>query len=258
MQRSNYKKTQKKQKKDRQHKSHDRKRVERRAKAEGIRRRRDAFPRYKIINIDETPPRLIEAIHDAMQEIPLAPEFTEEKLKDLNVAKHRGFYQTDYGPQNWERWLGELIYRELHARVKPALLRRCDVLCVATSERAAPIQLEVRHLESVKGFVACSPMRPTIDLPSGSYTVAFNLRDDDHFIRRLEERTVVNPAVDACKGHVFLSLYRWQYFDPVQLPDGQYAARFWNWCDPQTPLAEVWHDLLGEQARITGPMTRGA
>ena len=258
MRRSNYKKIQKRQKKDRRHKLHERKQLERRAKADDIQRRQNAFPKYTIKNIDEAPPRLIEAVHEAMQAIPLAPELTDEKLNDLKVAKDRGFSQTDFGLFTWASWLGELIYRELQSRLQPALLRRCDVQCVPTGDRAAPILLEVRHLESVKGFVACSPLRPTIDLPSGSYTVAFNLRDDDHFIRRLEERTVAVPAAYACKGQVFLSLYRWQFFDPIVLPNGQYAARLWNWCDPQIALAEVWRDLLGEQARVTGSMVRGA
>ncbi len=134
------------------------------------------------------------------------------------------------------------------------LLRRIDVQVMAPPDTRSHVKIEIRVLESVKGFVACSPSKPKVMLSNGEFIVAFNLKDDDHFIRRLEERTVVFPDHYFSKGQVFACLYRWKRFDTITLPSGQSAIRLWNWCDPKIPIGSLWKELLGAKTKIVDMM----
>jgi hypothetical protein len=129
-------------------------------------------------------------------------------------------------------------------------LRWHDIQVVPLKVSRSEVRLDIWSLKWVRPFVACSPKEYLVDLNGERYKVAFNLRDDDHFIRRLEERTIVSPSNYNAKGQLFAFLYRWQWFDPIELPNGQWAARLWNWCDPKIPMAELWAELLGPTANI--------
>gem|GEM_PF-6994107 len=209
------------------------------------------LPTYQIIECDPAPERVVQSIQDAWKRIALAPELRGEKLEDLATAKKQGFYCSYYGPFNWANWLGTFLFRELVRDITPVVLRRVDVEVIATADLCSHVEIRIRVLEFVKGFIACSPSKPKVTLPNGEFVVAFNLRDDDHFIRRLEERTVVEPEHYLSKGQVFACLYRWKLFDPVILPSGQPAIRLWNWCDPKVPVGSFWKELLGSEIRIS-------
>lgn len=209
------------------------------------------LPTYSIIELDTAPERVVEAIQDAWKRIAQAPELRGSKLEDLATAKKQGFYRSKYGPFNWVMWLGTFLFRELVRDISPVILRRIDVQVAESPSARSHVTIEIRVLESVKGFVACSPSKPKVTLPNGEFVVAFNLRDDDHFIRRLEERTVDEPDHYLSKGQVFACLYRWKLFDPVNLPSGQPALRLWNWCDPKVPVGSLWKELLGSEIRIS-------
>jgi hypothetical protein len=209
------------------------------------------LPTYSIVEIDPAPERVVVAIQDAWKRIAQAPELRGEKLEDLATAKKHGFYQSKYGPFNWVTWLGTFLFRDLVREIAPAVLRRIDVQVAETASPHSHVKIEIRVLESVKGFIACSPSRPKVTLANEEFVVAFNLRDDDHFIRRLEERTVVEPDHYLSKGQVFACLYRWKLFDPITLPSGQPALRLWNWCDPRVPVGSLWNELLGPHIRTS-------
>ncbi len=213
---------------------------------------KEAFlPTYSIVELDPAPDRVVGAIKDAWIRIAQAPELRGEKLEDLKTAKKQGLYRSKYGPFNWVTWLGTFLFRELVRDISPVVLRRVDVEVIATDDLRSHVEIRIRALESVKGFIACSPSKPKVTLPNGEFVVAFNLRDDDHFIRRLEERTVVYPEHYLSKGQVFACLYRWKLFDPIILPSGQPALRLWNWCDPKVPVGSLWKEFLGSEIKIS-------
>ena len=209
------------------------------------------LPTFSIVEVDPAPERIVGAIQDAWKRIARVPELRGEKLEDLATVKKHGFYGSKYGPFNWVTWLGTFLFRELVRDISPAILRRVDVQVVAAPDPRSHVKIEIRVLESVKGFIACSPFKPKVTLPNGEYVAAFNLRDDDHFIRRLEERTVVYPEHYLSKGQVFACLYRWKLFDPIILPSRQTALRLWNWCDPKIPVGSLWKEFLGSEIRIS-------
>lgn len=208
------------------------------------------LPTFSIGEINPAPEQVLGAIRDAWKRISQAPELCGDKLEDLTTARKYGFYRSKYGPLNWGAWLGTCLFRELVVEVPPVVLRRIDVQVIATPDPRSHVTIEIRVLESVKGFIVCSPFKPKVTLPHGDFVVAFSLRDDDHFIRRLEERTVVHPEHYLSKGQVFACLYRWKLFDPVVLPSGQAALRLWNWCDPKTPVGSLWREFLGPEIRV--------
>lgn len=202
------------------------------------------FPTHEIVEIDEAPIEVRDAVNEAIARVPLANELSGAKLEDLHLARTVGFFGSEYGPLNWSRWLGELLHRELRQMLPISSFRRCDVDVVATASPTSHIRIEIRCLKRLKDFCVCAPSGPTIELPAGPFRVAYSLRNNDHFITRIEERTAVAPESYYGKAMVFACLYRWQYFDPTLLPNGQQAARLWNWCDPTIPCGALWKALL--------------
>ena len=239
-----------KQKKKRERDSKKREHERHREISAAITAKEAILPTFQIIELDPAPVRVVEAIQEAWKRISKAPELQGEKLEDLATAKNQGFFRSKYGPFSWATWLGTFLYRELVRDVAPAILRRVDVEVIATSDPCSHVKINIRVLEYVKGFIACSPSKPKVKLPHGEFVVAFNLRDDEHFIRRLEERTAFSEHY-LSKGQVFACLYRWRLFDPIILPSGQPALRLWNWCDPKVPVGSLWKELLGSEIRIS-------
>lgn len=224
--------------------------VKERQRKVSLQKRRDEaalvrrWPTFEIRFLDEKNKKVGEAISAAWHLAAENQHLLGDKADDLATASRNGFYKTEFGPYNWGGWLSELLYHQLKTLLPDHTLRRHDVQVQATQLSRGHVRIETKSLKSVAPFVACSPKCPQIQIDGKSYVAAFNLRDDDHFIRRLEERTVVDPGHDRGKGQVFGCLYHWQYFDPVQLANGQWAARLWNWCDPKIPLAEIWSQLI--------------
>lgn len=214
------------------------------------------LPTYEIKLHDVADPRIVDAVHAAWKRIIDAPELTGKKFDDLKKAKTLGFGKSEYGSFLWGVWLGNFLLRELAKDFEPATLRRIDVDVVPTSRNQSHVLLDIRSLERVKGFVACSPKKPTIKLPGGEFVVAYNLGKDDHFISRFEERAVVDPNDYDDKGKIFSNLYRRTYFDPIQLPDKQWAARLWDFCNVLQPIGELWKELLGDSVRVTTTFQR--
>ncbi len=209
-----------------------------------------ALPNYTIENNDGASQRVIDAIQDAMGMLTKAPEFSAKHICDLETAKALGFYKTERGPYWWSMNLGYILHRILAEMLDVATRRRINVDLHCGLDRPGTIRVEIQQLRQVKRNIFCSPKLPTIKLPSGENIVAYYFFDDDHFVRRLEERTVAAPDHYLSKGQVFACLYRWQYFDPVRLPNGQYAARLWNWCDPKLDIGELWMELAGPDKEV--------
>lgn len=256
MSKSEQKRVERKQKKKRAHdqRKHEwelrRRTSTSQAKVESI------WPTFEVICIDQVSDRVIEAVNSAWKRAALSKELQGEMLVDLQKANKFGFLQSRYRPIGWSMIFGRLIYSELQKILEPVILRRIDVEVHAPVQNFNPVLLKVRELDFVEPFVACSPKQPKIRIGDEEFVVAFNLRDDDHFVRRLEERTVVDSSAYICKGQVFACLYNWQHFEVFELPNGQLATRLWNWCDPRTPLGPLWKELLGDEVELTdyGPL----
>ncbi len=202
------------------------------------------IPTHEIVEIDDAPVAVRDAISKAIARVAVADELSGRKLEDLHLAYKVGFFNSEFGPLNWSMWLGELLHRELRETLPLSLVRRFDVHVSATNAPTSHLRLEFRCLKPLRDFCVCAPSEPTIELPSGTFRVAYSLRNDDHFIKRLEERTAVAPESYCGKAMVFACLYRWQYFDPIVLHNGQHAARLWNWCDPAIACGALWKALL--------------
>lgn len=217
-----------------------------------VQEQRDAiWPAFKVNVLDPAGEEIVQSVTAAWLRAAQSKELQGEKFEDLKVAKVHGFTRCKFGPLNWSVFLGELLYRELLQELEPVIQRRHDVEVFAASDGRSHVELNIRSLERVKPFIVCSPLRPRIRIGTEEYVVAFNFREDDHFARRLEERTVVAPDSYICKGQVFACLYKWIFFEPIHLPKGQLGTRLWNWCDPRTPLGVLWKELLGDEAYIT-------
>lgn len=210
------------------------------------------LPSFEIKRHDDfADERIIEAIPAAWKRIIDSRELTSDKLEDLKRARRLGFGSCNYGPFPWATWLGSFLLRELAKDFELATLRRIDVAVNPTSRNQSHVLLDIRSLESVKPFVACSPKKPTIKLPAGEFVVAYNLRKGDHFISQFEERAVNDPNDYDDKGKIFSNLYRRTYFDPIQLPDKQWAARLWDFCNVLQPIGALWNELLGDSVSVT-------
>lgn len=216
------------------------------------RKEREAIlPSFEIKRHDDfADPRIIAAIPSAWKRIVDSPELTDDKLEDLQRARKLGFFRSKNGPFQWGLWFGSFLHSELAKNFEPATLRRVD-LAVTPYDDSWRVQLDVQSLEPIRGFVACSPKRPRILLPEGEFVVAYNLKDDDHFIRRFEERTVIDPNGYEEKGQIFCNLYNRKYFELIKLPDNQYAARLWDWCNPPLRIGSLWKELLGNKVQLT-------
>ncbi len=212
--------------------------------------RETIFPSFEVIQDDPTPAVILNAVNRAMSEIPNKMNLNERLEEDFRLAKVCGFHRCKMGIAFWSVLLGSLLHRELNRKLATSVMRRCDVELKALPCKPWHLHIRVKSLKYVAPFVVCSPKEPTVKVHDRDLKVAFNLRQDDHFIRRLEERTVEIPRNYVCKAQVFACLYRWQYFDPTVLPNGQQALRLWNWCDPNTPLGELWRQLVGVQASV--------
>lgn len=212
------------------------------------RRGRLAVPKFRVRNLDRASATVVDAVTDIVRTLTTHTRFDAVDLRELEKAKRFGFHKTKDGALTWSVKIGEAVFQELSKRLSNSLMRRIDVEVICQPLRPGCMDVNIRSLKQIKKNILCSPKLPKVSLDTESPIVSFLFHDDDHFIRRIEERTVVHADNYLTKGQLFSYLYRWKHFDLVQLPSGQKALKLWNWCDPSLFLGELWMELLGPSA----------
>ena len=210
------------------------------------------LPDMKIVQIDPIEDSIQEKIqlaYDKVRDISGLPAEFEQALKR---ARYDGLFRTTITPFNLAINIQSMLYKQLLDLLPQTTLRHLGFQVVPLERVPSAIEIQVRSLEHVSPFRYRSPLRPTIKVDDRDLSVVYNLKDDDHFTRRLEERTVYDPSNPLCKDQLFGFLYYCCHFDLVGLPSGQLAARLWNWCDPDIPLSGFWGEVLGDSCDVVG------
>jgi hypothetical protein len=206
----------------------------------------------KIVKIDPIEDSIQEKIQLAYNKIRDVSDLPLEFEQALKKARYDGLFRTTIAPINLAIDIKNLLYKQLLELLPQTTLRHLGVQVAPLERVPSAIEIQVRSLEYVSPFKYRSPLRPTIKVDDKDLSVVYHLRDDDHFTRRLEERTVRDPSNPLCKDQVFGFLYYYCHFDLVSLPNGQLAARLWNWCDPDIPLSVFWGEILKDSCVVTG------
>jgi hypothetical protein len=206
----------------------------------------------KIVKIDPIEDSIQEKIQLAYNKIRDVSDLPLEFEQALKKARYDGLFRTTIAPINLAIDIKNLLYKQLLELLPQTTLRHLGVQVAPLERVPSAIEIQVRSLEYVSPFKYRSPLRPTIKVDDKDLSVVYHLRDDDHFTRRLEERTVRDPSNPLCKDQVFGFLYYCCHFDLVSLPNGQLAARLWNWCDPDIPLSGFWNEVLGDSCDVIG------
>jgi len=209
------------------------------------------LPDMEISPIDPIDRSIEEKIQLAYNKIRDVSDLPLEFEQALKKARYDGLFRTTIAPINLAIHIKNLLYKQLLELLPQTTLRHLGFQVAPLERVPSAIEIEVRSLEHVSAFRYRSPLRPTIKIDDRDLSVIYNLKDDDHFIRRLEERTVYDPSNPFCKDQVFGFLYFCCHFDLVRLPSGQLAARLWNWCDPKIALSVYWQEVLGDSVEVT-------
>lgn len=248
----------------RQDQRRERKKLERKKRiaAEGHRTRssssqpfaipsKSSLPRAEVTFIPEGKPNkeLFEIVKAAWSALYAEQCLDETYLKYLKISRRRGF-EDHKSRFALALYLGQKLYDELANRINQTELRAFDAEVLPRNKPEAYIEIRVRELQRVTSTVMCSPLMPRLSLDGIQRVVAFNFNKDDHFIRRIEERTVLSPDDYASKGQAFNCLWGWQYFEVVKLRNGQSAVRLWNICDASIRLSKLWEELLPKDIKI--------
>ena len=210
------------------------------------------LPDMKIVQIDPIEDSIQERIQLAYDRIRDLSGLPAEFEQGLKKARCDGLFRSKIGAGNFAINIQSMFYKQLLDLLPPTTLRHLGFRVVPLESVPSAIEIQVRSLEHVSPFRYRSPLRPTIEVDDRELSVVYNLKDDDHFTRRLEERTVYDPSDIFCKDQVFGFLYYCCYFDLVTLPNGQIAARLWNWCDPDIRLSSFWEEVLGDSCVALG------
>jgi len=214
------------------------------------------LPDAELVEIDPIELSTTNKVREAWDQLKSYGGLSTELEQDLKLARFQGLFGTKCGALPWTIKLQELLFLGLSRNLAPCELRLLGTKVVPEKTVPSKVRIEIRSLERLDSFCYRSPLRPKVIIQGQSLELAYNLKDDDHFTRRLEERTVYDPSGVYGKDQVFGFLYYYDYFDLITLPSSQPAIRLWNWCDPKIPLSEFWSEVLPDSA-VDGPDLAG-
>jgi len=208
--------------------------------------RRADFPDVIYLDEDSTPEQLFDQVKSIISTLPTSAEFPRELRRALNDVKNGTKRRRKRVPlqDRLDMKLGSFVYSRLEKSFQTIYRLAHDVEFDVDVRNPRKITVQFRSLEQVCSRIFCSPRQHKLDLDGEQFIAAFR----NHTIERIGERTVMNPDQYACRGQAFAIPYRCQYFDGIKLPNGQPAAKIWNWCDPTTFLGKLHAELLGPKA----------
>ena len=213
------------------------------------------LPDAEFVEIDPVDRSITAKVRDAWNQLKSHDGLSTELEQDLKRARYHGLFRTDCGALPWSIKLQELLFLELSRKLAPCELRLLGTKVVPECTVPSKVRIEIRSLERLDSFCYRSPLRPKVTIQGQSLELAYNLKDDDHFTRRLEERTVYDPSRIFGKDQVFGFLYYYDYFDLITLPSSQPAIRLWNWCDPKIRLSKFWSEVLTDTVDVASDLT---
>lgn len=209
-------------------------------------RRRSGFPEMFYENADCCPP-LSKETKEVMESLVGSYQMPRSLRRDLEDCKLYGLNGAPPKGAALSIALGDLIYDRLKISFQKHDRMAFDLEVNVGGRKRKAITFSFHSLETVGPRIFSSPKRYRVEINGENRIVAYRA----HVLERIGERTVAKPDHYICRGQAFAIPYRCQYFDICSLPNGQPAARIWNWCDPTTFLGKFHRELLPSRVATT-------